>query len=405
MQKSGTDRLYEESIELHRKLRGKLEIKSKVKLKTRHDLSLAYTPGVAQASREIAQDRSKVYDYTIKSNTVAVVSDGSAVLGLGDIGAYAAIPVMEGKCVLFKEFAGVDAIPICVQTQDTDEIVSTVRNIAPVFGGINLEDIKAPKCFDVERQLLDLGIPVFHDDQHGTAIVVLAGLINALKVVGKQMRDARVVVCGAGAAGATITRLLGCMNFEAKECIPVKEIIVCDSKGIIYEGRKDLSGYKIDLAKKTNPRRITGGIADAMVDADVFIGVSAGGIVSGEMTKSMAEDPIIFAMANPVPEIMPDEVVARGKPVIGTGRSDLPNQINNVLAFPGVFRGALDAGATRITDEMKHDAAYAIAACMKNPTRKRILPSPLDRTVAPKVAEAVKKAAIEMGVVRQTTKK
>ncbi|HLD49256.1 MAG TPA: malic enzyme-like NAD(P)-binding protein [archaeon] len=378
-----------EAIKLHKEKRGKLEIKSKVALATKKDLSLAYTPGVAAVSSAIAKDKSKVYDYTIKQNSVAVVTDGSAVLGLGNIGPEAALPVMEGKAILFKEFADIDAYPICLATQNSDEIISIVKNIAPGFGGINLEDISAPRCFEIEQALQEIGIPVMHDDQHGTAVVVLAGLINATKVVGKELTQLKVVINGSGAAGMAIAKLLLCLGYEKKTCTPVKEIILCDSKGIIYERRNDLNKYKKELAKATNRKKIKGTLEDALRGADVFIGVSVGGALKKEYIKKMADKPIIFAMANPTPEIMPDE--AKGAAVIATGRSDFPNQINNVLAFPGIFRGALDAKATQITCGMKLAAAHAIADCVAKPTKENIIPSPLEREVAKKVSEAVRK--------------
>jgi len=378
-----------EAIKLHKEKRGKLEIKSKVALATKKDLSLAYTPGVAAVSSAIAKDKSKVYDYTIKQNSVAVVTDGSAVLGLGNIGPEAALPVMEGKAILFKEFADIDAYPICLATQNSDEIISIVKNIAPGFGGINLEDISAPRCFEIEQALQEIGIPVMHDDQHGTAVVVLAGLINATKVVGKELTQLKVVINGSGAAGMAIAKLLLCLGYEKKTCTPVKEIILCDSKGIIYERRNDLNKYKKELAKATNRKKIKGTLEDALQGADVFIGVSVGGALKKEYIKKMADKPIIFAMANPTPEIMPDE--AKGAAVIATGRSDFPNQINNVLAFPGIFRGALDAKATQITCGMKLAAAHAIADCVAKPTKENIIPSPLEREVAKKVSEAVRK--------------
>jgi len=394
--------LNEDSLELHKKHKGKIAVVSKIPVKTKLDLSLAYTPGVAEPCRKIAADKKKIYDYTFKGNTVAIVTDGSAVLGLGNIGTEAALPVMEGKALLMKEFADLDAFPICLTTQKVEEIVQAVEWIAPVFGGINLEDISAPRCFEVENQLKEkLDIPVFHDDQHGTAIVVLAALINAAKLAGKKLEDLRIVLCGAGAAGTAISRMLLCIGMDRKVCRPVHNVILCDSKGIIHEGRKDLNKYKQEIAKLTNHYKKTGTIADALEDADVFIGVSVAGIVKPEMLKKMRKNPIILAMANPTPEIMPEEALkARPDAIIGTGRSDFPNQVNNVLAFPGVFRGAFDAKATKITDEMKLAAAYALANYVKNPSKKEILPDPLDKNVAKAVAEAVKKAAIEGGVIR-----
>ena len=389
--------IYQESVELHRKLGGKLETKSKVTINDRHDLSLAYTPGVAQVCREIAADPANAYELTLKKNTVAIVSDGSAVLGLGNIGALAAIPVMEGKALLLKEYADVDAFPICLNTQDTAEIIRTVKDIAPVFAAINLEDISAPRCFEVEEALQDIGIPVFHDDQHGTSIVVLAALINAAKLAGKKLEDLKVVINGAGAAGATIARLLMCMGHNKDVCTPVKEILVCDTKGIIHKGRPDLEGNasKKELAEMTNRSGKAGTLADAVEGADVFIGVSAPGVLTKEMVSRMAEKAIVFAMANPTPEIMPDG--RGGAFIVGTGRSDYPNQVNNVLAFPGIFRGALNVRAKKITNKMKLMAAYALAAAAGEVTADRILPSPLDKEVAPKVAAAVEKAYEEQG--------
>lgn len=386
---------FEESLKLHAEKVGKIEVVSKVKIETRDDLSLAYTPGVAEPCRKIHENEENVYKYTSKGNLVAVVTDGTAVLGLGDIGPKAGLPVMEGKAILFKEFAGVDAFPICLDTKDVDEIVKTVKLIAPGFGGINLEDIGAPRCFEVEERLKkELDIPVFHDDQHGTAIVVLAGLINALKVVGKNIEDIKVIVNGAGAAGTAIAKLLLSSG--------VKNLIACDKVGILYRGIENVDDEKKELAKITNPDNIQGALADALVGADVFIGVSAPGIVSKDMVRSMNEDSILFAMANPTPEIMPDEAKEAGARVIGTGRSDFPNQINNILAFPGIFRGALDVRAKEINEEMKIAAAYAIASIIKEDelNEDNVIPYALDKTVASNVAEAIKKAAIESGVAR-----
>lgn len=373
-----------ESIKLHQAKKGKLEIRSKVPLNNRDDLSIAYTPGVAYVCMEIAKDPAKVFDLTIKANSVAVVTDGTAVLGLGNIGPAAAIPVMEGKAILFKEFGNIDAFPIAVENAD---VVATVKAIAPVFGGINLEDIKAPECFEIERKLQTLGIPVMHDDQHGTAVVVLAALMNALKVVGKGLSDVKIVISGAGAAGIATAKIL--LSLKEKP----KDIIMLDSQGIIYEGKELLNPYKEEIAKQTNKNKIKGGFKEAFAGADVFIGVSKGNIVTGEMVASMQKNAIVFAMANPIPEIMPDEALKAGATVVGTGRSDFPNQINNVLAFPGIFRGALDARAKRITAEMKLAAAHALANYVKNPTKDNVLPSCLDRNVAKAVAEAVRKAA------------
>jgi len=397
----GSESLYQESLVLHEKHHGKLGIRSKVPLKTRHDLSLVYTPGVAEVSREIVRNRDMAYEYTLKANTIAIVTDGSAVLGLGNIGGYAAIPVMEGKAILFKEFAGVDAFPICFENYETD-FVDKVRNIAPVFGGINLEDIAAPKCFEVEDALQDIGIPVMHDDQHGTAVVVLAALINACKVTGKKYSDLNIVINGAGAAGYAITRMLKCIGYSPDVCTRVNEIIVCDTQGTIFRGRPGLyqNKYKFIISEETNRIALAGTLADALCGADVFIGVSAPNLVTPEMIQSMNKNPIVFAMANPVPEIMPDKAKEAGAAVVGTGRSDFPNQINNVLTFPGIFRGALDARATRITDEMKIAAAHAIAACVPQPRHTRILPSILNKSVTQRVAAAVAKAAVQCGCSR-----
>ncbi|MHB8163736.1 MAG: NAD(P)-dependent malic enzyme [Methanoregula sp.] len=397
----GSDEIYKEALVLHAAHKGKLEIRSKVPLKTKHDLSLAYTPGVAEVCREIAKDRNLAYKYTLKANTIAIVTDGSAVLGLGNIGGYAAIPVMEGKAILFKEFAGVDAFPICFENYETD-FVDQVKNIAPVFGGINLEDIAAPKCFEVEDALQDIGIPVMHDDQHGTAVVVLAALLNACRVTGKKFEDLNIVICGAGAAGFAITRLLKCIGYNPNVCTKVNEIIVCDTQGTIFRGREGLykNKYKFIIAEETNRPALSGKLEDAMIGADVFIGVSAPGVVTEEMVRSMSKDAIVFAMANPVPEIWPDAAKNAGAAVVGTGRSDFPNQINNVLAFPGIFRGALDARATRITDEMKIAAAHAIANCVAKPQRDRIMPNILDKDVTKAVAKAVADAAVQCGCSR-----
>jgi malate dehydrogenase (oxaloacetate-decarboxylating) len=397
----GSDQIYKEALTLHKENRGKLGIRSKVPLKTRHDLSLAYTPGVAEVCREIAKDQNLAYRYTLKANTIAIVTDGSAVLGLGNIGGYAAIPVMEGKAILFKEFAGVDAFPICFENYQTN-FTDQIRNIAPVFGGINLEDIAAPRCFEVEDALQDIGIPVMHDDQHGTAVVVLAALINACRVTGKKFKDLNLVICGAGAAGYAVTRLLKCIGYNPDVCTTVNEIIVCDTRGTIFRGREGLyqNKYKFIIAEETNRPSLAGSLADAMAGADVFIGVSAPGVVNEEMIRSMNTDAIVFAMANPVPEIWPDAAKRAGAGIVGTGRSDFPNQINNVLAFPGIFRGALDARATRITDEMKIAAAHAIADYVSRPQRDHILPNILDKEVTRAVAKAVAKAAEKCGCSR-----
>ncbi len=381
----------QDALNLHKEHAGKIEITSKIQLKNNYDLSLAYTPGVAEVSRVVAEDPQKAYDYTLKKNTVAIVSDGSAVLGLGNIGPYGAIPVMEGKAVLFKEYAGIDAFPICTGTQNTFEIINLVKNIAPVFAGVNLEDIAAPRCFEIEQALQDIGIPVFHDDQHGTAIVLLAALINAAKLAGKALTDLKVVINGAGAAGTAIVELLLCVGYDPNVCQPVKDIIVCDSKGILDRQRPDLqnSPQKMQLAMMTNQSQKKGALADALVNADVFIGVSVGNLLNQHMIHTMTEDPIILALANPTPEIMPDEAKAAGVRIIGTGRSDFPNQVNNVLAFPGVFRGAIDAKAKHISPKMKLSAAYALAETIEHPTPEMFLPSVLDKTVSSTVAKAV----------------
>ena len=376
------------AIELHKKLRGKIEVAARAETNDKDQLSVAYTPGVAEPCREIAKDKAKVYDYTRKGNLVAVVTDGSAVLGLGDIGPEAGMPVMEGKCVLFKNFADIDAFPICLDTNDVDEIVNTVKNIAPTFGGINLEDISAPRCFEVERRLQEeLDIPVFHDDQHGTAIVVSAGIMNALRVVGKNIEAVKIVINGAGSAGIAICKML--MNMGAKN------VILVDKVGAICEGMDGLNSEQEKMSKITNPLKQSGTLADVMKEADVFIGVSAPDIVSGDMVKSMACDPIVFAMANPVPEIMPDKAKEAGAKVVGTGRSDFPNQINNVIAFPGIFRGALDAKATAITEDMKVAACKAIAGLISDEelNEEYIIPKAFDPRVADAVAKAVKEAA------------
>ena len=379
----------ERSLIVHEQLRGKIGVASKMPLETTEDLSVAYTPGVAMPCLAIAEDPSKAMELTIKRNSVAVVSDGSAVLGLGNIGPLAALPVMEGKALLFKEYAGVDAWPVTLDTQDSTEIIETVRRIAPAFGGINLEDIGAPRCFEIENALQDLGIPVFHDDQHGTAIVLLAALINASKVVGKELQDLKVVVNGVGAAGTAIARLLRCVGQDESVCVSVRDVVMCDSKGAIHAGREDLNPVKKELLGYTNPNGRTGSVKELLEGADVFIGVSIGGLLGAEDVKKMAKDAIVFAMANPDPEICPHEARAGGAAVVGTGRSDFPNQVNNVLAFPGIFRGALDSGAKQITPEMKIAAAYALAGAVPEPTADQVLPSAMDRTVAPLVAKAV----------------
>lgn len=377
--------IQEKALELHEKWNGKLETVSKTPVKSREDLSLAYTPGVAEPCKVIAQDKEAAYKYTMKANTVAVVSDGSAVLGLGNIGPYAAMPVMEGKAVLFKEFGDVNAVPICLDTQDTEEIIKAVTWLAPAYGGINLEDISAPRCFEIEERLkATLDIPVFHDDQHGTAIVVLAGIINALKVVGKQKGNCKVVVNGAGSAGVAITRLLLTYGFT--------NVIMCDKVGIIDTTTEGLNWMQEKMAKITNPNHETGSLADALRGADIFVGVSAPNIVTPEMVSSMAKDSILFAMANPVPEIMPDVAKAAGAKVVGTGRSDFPNQVNNVVAFPGIFKGALEGRATQITEDMKLAAANAIAGLVPEDelNEDNIMPEAFNPKVAELVAEAVK---------------
>ncbi|MFA4907598.1 MAG: NADP-dependent malic enzyme [archaeon] len=373
-----------ESIELHEKFRGKLEVKSRVPITNRDELARAYTPGVAGPCLEISKDKEKAFRYTNKWNSVAIVSDGSAVLGLGNIGPYAAMPVMEGKAILFKEFGNVDAYPVCLATQETEKIIESVKLIEPGFGGINLEDISAPRCFEVEERLdRELEIPVFHDDQHGTAIVVLAGIINALKVADKRIEEVKIVVSGAGAAGMSVTKML--LNYGARN------VTMLDSKGVISRKRKGLNKYKEEIAKRTNREGAEGGLKEAVAGADVFIGVSQPGVLKREFARSMAKKAIIFAMANPVPEIMPEEAAKAGALVVATGRSDYPNQINNLLAFPGVFRGALDA-RKKIGEREKLAAAEALAGMVAKPEREKIIPSVFDRSVAQRVAEAVKNA-------------
>ena len=377
--------IQEKALKLHKEWNGKLETVSKTPVKSREDLSLAYTPGVAEPCKVIAQDKEAAYQYTMKANTVAVVSDGSAVLGLGNIGPHAALPVMEGKAVLFKEFGGVNAVPICLDTQDTEEIIKAVTWLAPAYGGINLEDISAPRCFEIEERLkATLDIPVFHDDQHGTAIVVLAGIINALKVVVKQKEHCKVVVNGAGSAGGAITKLLLTYGFT--------NIIMCDKAGIISTESEGLNWMQEKMAKVTNQNHETGTLADALKNADIFVGVSAPNIVTPEMVSTMAKDSILFAMANPVPEIMPDAAKAVGAKIVGTGRSDFPNQVNNVVAFPGIFKGALEGRATQITEEMKLAAANAIAGLVPDDklNENNIMPEAFNPKVAEVVAEAVK---------------
>ncbi|AVM24991.1 NAD(P)-dependent malic enzyme [Bacillus pumilus] len=388
--------LREEALHMHKENQGKLESKSKVQVKNAKDLSLAYSPGVAEPCKDIYDDTSKVYDYTMKGNMVAVVTDGSAVLGLGNIGAEASLPVMEGKAVLFKSFAGVDAFPIALATNDVDKIVETVKLLEPTFGGVNLEDIAAPNCFIIEERLKkETNIPVFHDDQHGTAIVTVAGLVNALKLSGKSMSSIKVVANGAGAAGIAIIKLL--YHFG------VRDIIMCDTKGAIYEGRPNgMNSVKNEVAKFTNQDRKEGSLEEVIEGADVFIGVSVAGALTKEMVGKMAKDPVIFAMANPNPEIMPEDAHAAGASVVGTGRSDFPNQVNNVLAFPGIFRGALDVRATHINEEMKIAAVEAIASLVSDDklSAEYVIPEPFDARVAPAVAKAVAKAAMETGVAR-----
>ncbi|GLB58484.1 NAD(P)-dependent malic enzyme [Cytobacillus sp. NCCP-133] len=388
--------LREEALHMHRVNQGKLESKSKVQVRNARDLSLAYSPGVAEPCKEIYDKPETVYEYTMKGNMVAVVSDGTAVLGLGNIGPEAALPVMEGKAVLFKSFAGVDAFPICLNTTDVDKIVETVKLMEPTFGGVNLEDIAAPHCFYVEERLKkETNIPVFHDDQHGTAIVTVAGLVNALKLSGKKMNEIKVVANGAGAAGIAIIKLLYSYG--------VRDIIMCDTKGAIYEGRpQGMNDIKHEVSKYTNRDNEKGSLADVIKGADVFIGVSVAGALTAEMISMMNQDPIIFAMANPTPEIMPEEAKAAGAMVVGTGRSDFPNQVNNVLAFPGIFRGALDVRATHINEKMKVAAVEAIAGLIKEDELNAdyVIPGPFDPRVAPEVAAAVAKAAMETGVAR-----
>jgi malate dehydrogenase (oxaloacetate-decarboxylating) len=377
-------------------LGGKVEMRSKMPVRTRDDLSMAYTPGVARVCRAIAEEPERAFNLTIKRNTIAVVSDGTAVLGLGDIGPKAAMPVMEGKAMLFKEFAGVDAFPICLDTKNTDEIVETVKRMSPAFGGVNLEDISAPRCFEIEERLKEeLDIPVFHDDQHGTAVVVLAALINSLKIVGKKMQDLNVVINGSGAAGVACAKIL----FAAG----VENIVGCDSKGIVYKGREDLNASKRWFAAYTNPEGRVGGLTEVVRGSDLFLGLSVSGVLTAEHLDSMAEDPVIFAMANPVPEIMPELAAGRVR-IMATGRSDYPNQINNVLCFPGIFRGALDVRASEISEEMKLAAAEAIAGVIPEETLSEdyVVPSVFDERVAPAVAETVAQAAKECGVARRT---
>ena len=382
------------SVELHQKHVGKICLNSKVALNNLDDLSIAYSPGVAEPCKRIVRNLDEVYSMTMKANSVAIVTDGSAVLGLGNIGAEAALPVMEGKAILFKKYANIDAIPICLKTQDTQEIINTVINISPTFGGINLEDIAAPRCFKVEESLQEIGIPVFHDDQHGTAIVAAAALINAVRVVGKKFINLKIVINGAGAAGRAILEMLRFLASYDKK-YQIDNVVVCDSQGIIHCGREDviINKYKNEIALTTNTQNLTGSLKDALVGTDLFIGVSLGNLVSAAMVKTMNKDPIIFALANPIPEIFPDEAKKGGAKIVATGRSDYPNQVNNVLAFPGIFRGALDIRATHITNEMKLAAVFALASNVKNPTVDYIIASPLDFGVARCVAKAVRENA------------
>lgn len=387
---------FKQSLLLHKHLKGKISVLPKMSVRTKEDLSLVYSPGVAEPCLKIAEDNEAVYEYTMKGNTVAIVTDGSAVLGLGNIGPLAAIPVMEGKAMLFKRFAQINAFPICLDTQDTQEIIETVRRIAPVFGGINLEDISAPRCLEIEQSLQDLGIPVFHDDQHGTAVVVLAALINACKVVKKNMSELRIVINGSGAAGIAIAKLLLCMDESGPSQITaVREVIMCDRKGIISSYRTDLDETKKSMLTFTNPDDRSGSVRDALDGMDVFIGVSAGNLLNREDMRKMNQDAIILALANPIPEIMPDEAYAGGAKVVGTGRSDLPNQVNNVLGFPGIFKGALEVRAPQISPSMKLAAAVAISECVSIPAYDNIIPATLNEEVAFRVAKAVSEAAIK----------
>jgi malate dehydrogenase (oxaloacetate-decarboxylating) len=394
--------VYTESLELHEKYRGKIEVHSKVPIRNRRDLSLAYTPGVGAVCKEIHRDKNLAYKYTLKANTIAIVSDGSRVLSLGNIGGYAAIPVMEGKAILFKKLAGIDAFPICFESFHT-EFVDEVKNIAPVFGGIALEDIAAPKCFELEDALQGIGIPVMHDDQHGTAVVVLAALINACRVTRKRFEDLNIVVCGAGAAGFAITRMLRCIGYDPNLCSSVNDIIVCDTKGIIHRHREGLyaNKYKFIISGETNKTGRTGDLTDAMQGADVCIAVSVPAIITPAMIRSMNKDPIVFALAHPMPEILPHDARLAGAAIVGTGRNEYPNQINYALAFPGIFRGALDVCATRISDEMKVAAAHALAGFIKQPQKDRILPQVLNRRVVKVVACAVSAAAVASGCARK----
>jgi len=384
--------IYRRSIELHEKLQGKIEVTNKIAVDSTDILSLVYSPGVAQPCLEIEKNPERAYDMTMKGNTIAVVTNGTAVLGLGNIGPLASLPVMEGKAMLFKKFAGINAVPICIDSTNPRHIIETITRIAPAFGGINLEDIKAPESFEIEEKLQDLGIPVFHDDQHGTAIVTLAALVNAAKVTGKRLEDMKVVINGAGAAGIAIAKLLRCFHIDSELCVSVKQLIVCDSKGAIHRFRNDLNKAKTELLKYSNFQDVKGDIHDVIKGADVFVGVSKGNILTQADVKNMAPDPVIFAMANPTPEIMPEDALAAGASIVGTGRSDYPNQINNVLAFPGIFKGALMARAATISTEMKLAAAYAIARSVENPTKDMVIPSALDTSLGDVVAKAVEQA-------------
>ncbi|WP_349682086.1 NADP-dependent malic enzyme [Methanosarcina sp. UBA5] len=385
---------------MHRQLGGVLEVASKVSLQTIHDLSIVYTPGVAEPCRKIVKDPELVYLYTLKRNTIAVVTDGSAVLGLGNIGPYAALPVMEGKAIIFKEFAGIDAFPICLDTQETEEVIKAVKYLAPAFGGINLEDISSPRCFEIEGRLREeLDLPVMHDDQHGTAIVVFAGLLNALKIVNKKLNELHIVISGLGAAGVSIFRFL------VRAGANPARILACDSKGLVYEGRENgMNPVKEEIARLTNPEKLKGGLENALPGADLFIGISVGGIVSEEMVRSMAKDAIVMAMANPVPEIMPDAAKRAGARIVATGRSDFPNQLNNCLSFPGVFKGALSTCARKITPEMEMAAAHALAevVTLSELYEDYIISDPLDRRVVPAVAKAVASASLESCVARKS---
>jgi malate dehydrogenase (oxaloacetate-decarboxylating) len=390
--------LYQESLAMHRRLGGVLEVASKVRLRTIHDLSVAYTPGVAEPSRRISRNSDLTYLYTLKKNTVAVVTDGSAVLGLGNIGPYAALPVMEGKAIIFKEFAGIDAFPICLDTQDTEEVIKAVKYLAPAFGGINLEDISAPRCFEIETRLREeLDLPVIHDDQHGTAIVVFAGLLNALKIVKKELGNLKIVISGVGAAGVAIFRFL------IRAGADPKKILVCDSQGLLYKGRKEgINPIKEEISRLTNPEKLKGGLEDAFQGTDLFIGVSVGGIVTEDMIGSMEKDAIVMAMANPTPEIMPDVAKKAGARIVATGRSDFSNQLNNCLSFPGLFKGALETCAKKITPEMEMAAAYALSevVTINELCEDYIIPDPLDKHVVPAVARAVACASVESCAAR-----